>query len=70
MTKPILDSTIVYVVQLVDNMMYTNTLIEKVSCICLVGLFNCEFVLLYYVCVLGMLGIVLKGNKNGPKHIL
>ena len=32
--------------------------------------FNCGFVLLYYVYVLGILGIVLKGNKNGPKYIL
>ena len=42
--KPILGSTIVYIVQLVDNMIYTNVLIEKMLCMCLVGL----IVSLYY----------------------
>ena len=36
---------------------------------CVVGLLS-EFVLLYYVNMLGRLGIVLIGKQNGPKHIL
>ena len=31
--------------------------------------FRCEFVLLYYVCVLGMSGIVLIGEQNGQQDI-
>ena len=42
--KPIIGSAIIYVVQLVDDMISTNILIEKVSCMCLVGL----IVSLYY----------------------
>ena len=46
MTKPIVGSIIVYVVQLVDGMICTNVLIEKVSCMCLIGfLWVCTIVL-------------------------
>ena len=31
--------------------------------------FNCEFVLLYYVCMLGMSEIVLIGKQNGQQDI-
>ena len=36
--KPIAGNAIVYIVQLVDDMIYTNILIEKVLCMCLVGI--------------------------------
>ena len=48
----IVGSAIIYIVQLVDDMICTKVLIEKVSCIRLVGLlwvlYNCN---MYYVCV-------------------
>ena len=60
--KPIVGSAIVYVVQLVDDMICINVLIEKVSCMCLIGL----IVSLCYctMCVLGILGIVLNGDNR------
>ena len=37
MTKPIVGSIIVYIMQLVDDMICANVLIEKVSCMYLIG---------------------------------
>ena len=64
--KPIVGSIIVYIVQLLDDMICTNILIEKVSCMCLVGLIVI-FVLLYYMYMLGMSGIVLIGKQKWTK---
>ena len=44
MMKAVVGSTIVYMVRLVDEMIYTNVLNEKVLCMFLVGL----IVSLYY----------------------
>ena len=49
-------------------MICKTLLIKKVLYMCLVGLIV-NFVLLYYVCVLGMSGIVLIGKQNGQQDI-
>ena len=66
--KLIIGSKIVYVVQLIDDMIFTNILIEKVLCMCLVGL----IVSLYYntMCLCqGYLGYNYKANRMDQKQI-
>ena len=69
----IIGSAIIYVVQLVDNMIFTKVLIEKVSCIYLVGLlwilyyYTIYYILcLYFLCISGM---YLLGYRIDQKHI-
>ena len=62
MTKPIVSSIIIYIVQLVNIMICTSILIEKVLCMCLVGL----IVNLYYynMCVCwGCLGCTYRETR-------
>ena len=61
MTKPIVGSAIVYVVQLVyavHGMSCTNS-IDLEGAMYVFGWFNCEFVLLYYVYMPRMSGMYL-----------
>ena len=73
--NPIIGQYVIYVVQIayaVYAKICNGVLIEKVPCICLVGLLwvtytSANVLLGSFLC---MLGIVLKGEQNRPKHTI